>query len=83
MSINLTLPINSGMALSSSDQITMIRDVIAEKNSSISRKRAVQLLQAVDVPGKVQDYQNLLEDETESSDIRYLAAIGLYKTNTP
>jgi hypothetical protein len=24
-----------------------------------------------------------LEDETESSDIRYLAAIGLYKTNTP
>jgi hypothetical protein len=52
MSINLTLPINSGMALSSSDQITMIRDVIAEKNSSISRKRAVQLLQAVDVPGR-------------------------------
>jgi HEAT repeats len=88
MSLNLALPFESlstapGMASSSTDRIALIRDAVAGINTSIPRKRAVQLLQTVNFPEKIQDYQNLLENEDEPSDIRYLAAIGLYKANTP
>jgi hypothetical protein len=88
MSINLALPFTSlsresDMVSSSTNGIDLIRDALAGRNPSIPRKRAVQLLQAVNIPEKIQEYQNLLENEDESSDIRYLAAVGLYKVNTP
>ncbi len=88
MSISLVLPFESlstasGIASSSTDRIALIRGAVAGIDTSIPRKKAVQLLQTVNFPEKIQDYQNLLENEDESSDIRYLAAIGLYKANTP
>jgi HEAT repeats len=88
VSINLILPLESlpagsGRVFPSSDQLASIRDAAAGRNTSIPQKRAIYLLQAVDFPEKIQDYQDLLENEDEPSNIRYLAAIGLYKANTP
>jgi hypothetical protein len=68
-----------------SDRINLrrLRDVVAGKDKTYSRSRAMALLAASDFPNKHRDFEALLENENESSEIRYLAAITLGKIGTP
>jgi hypothetical protein len=88
MSVNIALPFEpiqgiSGDQTFSPDQIGLIRNVAAGRDTSFSRIQALELLQGSNFSDKVRDFQLLLENGQESSEIRHLAARGLYKANTP
>ena len=60
-----------------------LRDAVAGNNTSIPRDQAISLLVSSDFPNKEREFEALLENQAESSTIRYLAAISLGKINTP
>ena len=60
-----------------------LRDVVIGRDTTFSRTRAMALLLASDFPNKHRDFEVVLDDETESPEIRYVAAINLGKVNTP
>ncbi len=51
------------------------------ESGSLSRATALELLASSAYPAKHRDLQYLLEDENESSKLRYLAALGLARTD--
>jgi hypothetical protein len=67
------------------DEISLkrLRDVVTGRDTTFSRSRAMALLLASDFPNKHRDFEVVLENETESSTIRYVAAINLGRMNTP
>ncbi len=88
MSVTIAQPFEpiqgiSGDLTFRSDQIDLIRNVAAGRDTSFSRIQALELLQVSNFSDKVCDFQLLLENGQESSEIRHLAARGLYKVNTP
>jgi hypothetical protein len=88
MPVNIALPFEpiqgiSGSLTFSPDQIDLIRNVAAGRDTSFSRIQALELLQGSTFSDKVRDLQILLENGQESSEIRHLSARGLYKVNTP
>jgi hypothetical protein len=88
MPVNIALPFEPIQGISrelifSPDQIDVIRNVAAGRDTSFSRTQALELLQSSSFSDKVRDFQLLLENGQESSEIRHLAARGLYKANTP
>jgi len=60
-----------------------VRDVVIGMDASFPRSRAMALLLASDFPNKHRDYELVLQNEKESPEIRYLAAIYLGKIPTP
>jgi hypothetical protein len=88
MPVNIALPFEPTQGISgdltfSPDQIDLIRNVAAGRDTSFSRIQALELLQGSTFSDKVRDLQLLLENGQESSEIRHLSARGLYKANTP
>jgi len=88
MPVNIVLPFEPlqgtfGDLIFSLDQINLIQNVAAGRDTSFSRIQAIKLLQTANFPDKVHDLQLLMENEQESPEIRHLAATGLYKVNTP
>ncbi len=59
-----------------------IRDVVAGKDTTFPRSRGMAILQTTDFPNKHRDFEAVLENENESPEIRYLAAIYLGKIAT-
>src|SRR5438874_5458304 len=59
-----------------------LRNVVAGRKTTFSRSRAMAMLQTTDFPNKHRDFEAVLENEKESSDIRSLAAISLGKIAT-
>jgi hypothetical protein len=60
-----------------------LRAIVAGKDGTFSQARAMALLHASDFPNKHRDFAAVLENENQSSAMRYLAAIYLGKTETP
>jgi hypothetical protein len=61
-----------------------IREVVAGRGESgHSREQAMAVLMASDFPNKHRDFQSLLENGSESRQIRHLAARYIGMTNTP
>jgi hypothetical protein len=67
------------------DQVSMkqLRDVVVGRNRSLLRSQAMELLMTSNAPNKLRDFRTLLENENESSVIRYLAALYLTQIHTP
>lgn len=63
--------------------LKQLRDVVAGRDMNFPRPRAMDLLQVSDFPNKHRDFEAILENEHEPSDIRYLAAVNLWRINTP
>jgi len=59
-----------------------LRNVVAGRETTFPRSRAMAMLQRSDFPNKHRDFEAVLENEKESSDIRSLAAISLGKIAT-
>ncbi len=88
MSVNIVLPFAPVSGVSEDltlkpDQINLIRNVAAGRDTSFSRMQAINLLPSANFPNKATELQRLLENEQESQEIRHLAALALYKVNTP
>jgi hypothetical protein len=88
MPVNIALPFEtiqgvSGNTVFSPDQIELIRNVAAGRDRSFSRVQALELLQVSNLSNNIRDFQLLLENGQESSEIRHLSARALYKINTP
>jgi hypothetical protein len=60
-----------------------LRDAVAGNNTSIPRDQAISLLVSSDFPNKEREFEALLENQAESSTIRYLAAISLVLAKIP
>jgi hypothetical protein len=60
-----------------------LRDVVAGRDITFPRSRGMAMLQTTDFPNKHRDFEAVLENEKESPEIRYLAAINLGKIPTP
>jgi hypothetical protein len=60
-----------------------VRDAIAGRNDSIPRVYAMGLLLASDFPNKHRDFEAVLENPAEPSEMRYAAAIHLGRMNEP
>jgi HEAT repeats len=60
-----------------------LRDVVAGRDTTFSRSRAMAILQATDFPNKHRDFEAVLENDKESPEIRYLAALNLGQIATP
>jgi hypothetical protein len=60
-----------------------LRDVVAGRDTTYPRSRGMDLLLATDFPNKHRDFEAVLENEDESPDFRYIAAINLGKINIP
>lgn len=60
-----------------------LRDVVAGRDTSFPRSSGMDILQTTDFPNKHRDFEAVLENEKESSEIRYLAAMNLGKIPTP
>jgi hypothetical protein len=71
--------------LSSNDQLTIeeLRGIISGKYTTISRVKALALLEASDAQDKHKDFESILENQTEHWTARYLAATYLGRINTP
>lgn len=67
------------------DEVSLrrLRDVVAGKETTFPRAQAMSILQGSDFPNKHRDFQTVLENEIEPEGIRYLAAMNLWRTNTP
>lgn len=67
------------------DEISLrrLRDIVAGKDTTFPRARAMELFLTCDFPNKHRDFEAVLINDEESPDIRYLAAIYLGKINTP
>jgi hypothetical protein len=78
-------PNSSGEVSIDPNQIDLerLRNVVAGRDTTFPRVRAISLLQAYDLPEKNRLLESLLENEQEDSKVRYVAAISLYKINTP
>ena len=63
--------------------LKLLRDIVAGRDATFPRSRAMDLLQATDFPNKHRDLQAVLENEEEAAEIRYLAAIHLGKMAIP
>jgi hypothetical protein len=63
--------------------LRQLRDAVLGRDLNFPRSRAMSLLLASDFPNKHRDFEMVLEDEEESPEIRYLAAMYLSKINTP
>ena len=62
--------------------LSTIRAVVrGAESSALSRATALELLTSSQYPTKHRDLQFLLEDENESPKLRYLAALGLARTD--
>lgn len=72
----------SGLTLTP-EQVAAVREVIASKDTTLSRARAVDLLQASNLPDRVGDFRALLQSESESQRIRYIAANSLAESVHP
>lgn len=62
--------------------LRQLRDVVAGRESAFPRTQAMALLFDSDFPNKHRDFEAVLENERENSDIRYLAATYLGRVNT-
>jgi hypothetical protein len=60
-----------------------VRAVVAGREADIPRGMAMALLLASDFPNKHRDFQEVLENDNERPEVRYLAAIYLGRINTP
>ncbi|MGH8549720.1 MAG: HEAT repeat domain-containing protein [Methylococcales bacterium] len=60
-----------------------LRDVVSGKDTTFPRSRGMAMLLTTDFPNKERDFEAVLENEKESPDIRYLAAINLSKIPSP
>ncbi len=60
-----------------------LRDIVRGRDMNFPRLEAMSLLQASDFPCKHRDFESLLENERESPEIRYFAALKLAEINTP
>jgi hypothetical protein len=60
-----------------------LRNNVLGNEGSLPRTKAIALLLDSDFPQKLKDFELLLENEEESSTIRYLAEISLGKMNIP
>lgn len=60
-----------------------LRNIVAGRDTTFPRSRAMFFLQATDFPNKHRDFEAVLRDENETAEIRYLAAIYLGKIATP
>lgn len=60
-----------------------VRAVVAGRETDIPRGMAMALLQASDFPNKHRDFQEVLENDNERPEVRYLAAIHLGRIDTP
>lgn len=60
-----------------------LREVVAGRDTTFPRSRGMAILEATDFPNKHRDFEAVLENEKESPEIRYLAAINLGKIPTP
>ncbi len=60
-----------------------LRDVVAGRDTTFPRSQGMAILQTTDFPNKHRDFEAVLENEKESPEIRYLAAINLGKIPTP
>ncbi len=88
MSVEIVPPFDisltdSGKLALKPDQLSLVRNVIAGRDTSFPRTQAISLLRASNVPDKYRDFQLLLENEQESPNVRYLAARSLGRINTP
>lgn len=63
--------------------LKQLRDVVAGRDTTFPRSRGMALLLATDFPNKHRDFEAVLENEKESPEIRYLAAIYLGKIPAP
>lgn len=61
--------------------IERLRMVINGKSNELTKELAMNLLQNHEYPNKYKDLQAVLENNNESSSLRYLAAINLARTN--
>lgn len=62
--------------------LKQLRDVVAGRDTAFPRSRSMALLLTTDFPNKHRDLEAVLENEKESPEIRYLAAINLSKIPT-
>ena len=63
--------------------LRQVRNVVAGRDQSYPRSQAMALLRASDFPNKHRDFEAVLQNEDESSRIRYYAAISLGRINSP
>jgi|GEM_PF-1169874 len=89
MTVKVDLPFKVTLSLAERrwrgpDEVSLkrLRDAVAGRDSGFSRSHAMALLQISDFPNKHRDFQAVLENESEPSEIRYLATVSLGRMNT-
>jgi hypothetical protein len=90
MSLKIVSPFNFVPRISEgvnidTDKLSLkrLRDVVAGRDTTFPRSRGMAILQTTDFPNKHRDFEAVLENEKESPEIRYLAAINLGKISSP
>ena len=60
-----------------------LREIVAGKDGTFPRSQCMAMLSSTDFPNKHRDFEAVLENERESPELRYLAAIHLGTVATP
>lgn len=82
-SFKVTPRISEGVFIDPTEiSLRQLRDVVAGRESAFPRTQAMALLFDSDFPNKHRDFEAVLENERETTEIRYLAATYLGRVNT-